>query len=422
MSAGLSVGTETEVAPSEPGRRIPFWAWPLGLAGIIVVLSVLRLVTGEGDIASSGTLGAALAWAMPLALAGLGGLWSERAGVINIGLEGMMILGTWGAAFGAIHGGPWVGVAGAVLCGAVGGLLHALATVTFGVDHIVSGVALNIVALGVASYLAARFFGHLAGGSDVQSPPLPSLPKVGLPGLSGPLGSLEGRGWFFVSDLAALLRAATTNLSVLTVIALLLIAGTWWVLWRTSFGLRIRSCGESPVAAETLGINVYLYKYIAVTMSGGLAGLGGGFLAMVASNAYREDQTGGRGYIGLAAMIFGNWRPGGVLMGSGLFGYMDALQLRGGGAAVHAVLLLVGALLLAIGIWQIMRRHRLVQGTIAIVAGIAVVLLWFTTGTVPGDVTRFAPHLTTLLVLAFASQRLRMPAANGRVYRRGEGH
>ena len=111
---------------------------------MLVALSAIRLVTGISDISSSGTLGATLALAMPLALAGLGGLWSERAGVINIGLEGMMILGTWGAAFGAIHGGPWMGIVGAMVCGAVGGLVHALATVTFGVDHIVSGVALFI--------------------------------------------------------------------------------------------------------------------------------------------------------------------------------------------------------------------------------------------------------------------------------------
>ena len=220
----------------------------------------------------------------------------------------------------------------------------------------------------------------------------------------------------------ALLRAATTNLSILTVIALLLIVGTWWLLWRTPFGLRVRSCGESPVAAETLGVNVYLYKYVAVTASGALAGLGGGFLAMVASNAYRESQTDGRGYIGLAAMIFGNWRPGGVLMGSGLFGFMDALQLRGGGDAIHALLLLIAVLLVGLGLWQVLRRQRYVQGTIAFAIGVAVGVIFVITETVPGDVTRFAPHLTTLLVLAFASQRLRMPAANGKIYRRGEGH
>lgn len=417
------VSPPTRQTPPLPERgRSRVWVWFIGLVGAIALIGIVREITGQNDIFSAGTISAALAWTMPIALAGLGGLWSERAGVINIGLEGMMILGTWGAAFGAISAGPWGGVVGAMVCGAVGGLVHALATVTFGVDHIVSGVALNIVAVGVASYLASRFFGDLEGGSDVQSPPLPELPEVSIPGISGAMVALADHDWFFVSDVAALLSALTTDLSMLTVMGLLLFAGTWWLLWRTPFGLRVRSCGESPVSAESLGVNVYLYKYIAVTVSGGLAGLGGGFLAMVASSAYREGQTGGRGYIGLAAMIFGNWRPSTVLMGSGLFGYIDALQLRGGGEAVHALLLLVAVLLLAIGVWQIVRRQRLVQGSVAVVAGIAVVLVWVVTSAIPGDFTRFAPHLTTLLVLAFASQRLRMPAANGRVYRRGEGH
>ena len=421
MSSDLQVGASTP-APAARRRRAPLWVWLLGIAAAIVLLSAIRLITGRGDIASSGTLSAALAAAMPIAFAGLGGLWAERAGVINIGLEGMMILGTWGAAFGALNGGPWTGVVGAIVCGALGGLVHALATVTFGVDHIVSGVALNIVSLGVASYLAARFFGELKGGSDVQSPPLPALPKLEVPFINEPLADVESQGWFVVSDAAALLRALTGGLSVLTVIGLLLIVGTYLVLWRTPFGLRIRACGESPVAAETLGVNVYLYKYVAVTISGALAGLGGGFLAMVASNIYRESQVDGRGYIGLAAMIFGNWRPGGLLMGSGLFGYMDALQLRGGGAGLHALLLLIALLLVVIGIWQVVRNGRTLQGGVAIAAGVLVGLLWLLTDTVVADVTNFAPHLTTLLVLALASQRLRPPAAVGKVYRRGEGN
>ena len=113
------------------------------------------------------------------------------------------------------------------------------------------------------------------------------------------------------------------------------------MLWRTAFGLRLRSCGENPIAAESLGVNVYKYKYIAVIVSGGLAGLGGAFLAIVASHIYQEGQTGGRGYIGLAAMIFGNWMPGGLALGAGLFGFTDSLKLRGGGENVHALLLLL---------------------------------------------------------------------------------
>jgi simple sugar transport system permease protein len=210
-------------------------------------------------------------------------------------------------------------------------------------------------------------------------------------------------------------------MSILTIIALLLFVGTWWVLWRSAFGLRLRSVGESPVAAESLGVNVLRYKFLAVLVSGGLAGLGGGFLALVAANIYRDGQTGGRGYIGLAAMIFGNWRPGGLLAGAGLFGYTDAVQLRGG-ATVHAFLLLFAVLLVVIGVWQLVRNHRTVQGVLALVVGVLVAWWYFAVDAVPAELTGTTPYVTTLLVLAFASQRLRMPAADGQVYRRGEGH
>jgi len=224
------------------------------------------------------------------------------------------------------------------------------------------------------------------------------------------LGTLERRQIFFVSDLAAILRALVTSVSIVTLIALAMVALTWWLLWRTTFGLRLRSCGESPVAAESLGVDVYRYKFISVLVSGALAGLGGGYLALVAANIYRDGQTGGRGYIGLAAMIFGNWRPGGLVGGAALFGYTDAVQLRGGGSTVHAMLLLLAVLIVGIGLWQILRWHRLVAGW------------YFVSKTVPDEFTGMTPYVATLLVLAFASQRLRMPAADGLPYRKGEGH
>jgi general nucleoside transport system permease protein len=419
-AAGLEVGTQA-VPDRAKRRRYGLKEWAVIAIGVLTVISVLRLVTGADDIASSGALAAAIGLAVPIGLAGLGGLWSERAGVVNIGLEGMMILGTWGAGFFGYHMGPWAGVAGAILMGVLGGLIHAVATVTFGVDHIVSGVALNIIGLGVAKYLAARFFGGLPGGGPTQSPPIKELPSFTVPGLSDGLGTLERKDWFFLSDAAAVLRAICTNLSILTIIAVLLFVATWWILWRSAFGLRLRSVGESPVAAETLGVNVLRYKFLAVLISGGLAGLGGGFLALVAANIYRDGQTGGRGYIGLAAMIFGNWRPGGLLTGSALFGYTDAVQLRGGGA-VHAFLLLFAVILLAVGVWQIVRNRRLVQGVLAIVVGVLVGWWYFAVDAVPAELTGTTPYVTTLLVLAFASQRLRMPAADGQIYRKGEGH
>jgi len=339
--------------------------------------------------------------------------------VVNIGLEGMMILGTWGAGFFGFHYGPWAGLLGAMFCGMVGGAIHAIATVVFGVDHIVSGVAINIIGAGAAKYLAARTFTGTPGGGPTQSPPLAPLPTLTVPGVSSGLASLEQRQIFFVSDLAGILGAFVTNLSVVTVIALALVVLTWWVLWRTTFGLRLRSCGESPVAAETLGVNVYRYKFIAVLVSGAMAGLGGGYLALVAANIYRDGQTGGRGFIGLAAMIFGNWRPGGLVGGAALFGYTDAVQLRGGGSTVHAMLLLLAVLVVGIGLWQLLRRHRVIQGAVAIAAGAIVAGWFFVSDTVADEFTGMTPYVATLLVLALASQRLRMPAADGLPYRKG---
>jgi simple sugar transport system permease protein len=219
---------------------------------------------------------------------------------------------------------------------------------------------------------------------------------------------------------AGIARGLFTGVSLLTVVAILLLVGTWFVLWRTAFGLRLRSCGESPTAAESLGVNVYLMKYSAVIASGAFAGLGGAFLAVVAGNGYREGQTAGRGYIGLAAMIFGNWRPGGLAAGAGLFGYTDSLQLRRGEQSVHALLLLVGALLIIGAIWLAIGRKAVPAAIVAIVGAGA--LAWFgSTDSVPGAFTTMTPYVTTLLVLALASQRLRMPAADGLPYRRGQG-
>ena len=420
MSAsGLTVG-----APPEAPRATRFrLTWRVGLLGVfafLVLLSFVRVVSDANDLTSSGTIGAALAAAVPIAMAGLGGLWSERAGVVNIGLEGMMILGTWFGAYAAFHWGAWYGVLFGALGGALGGLAHAIATVTFGVDHIVSGVAINILALGWTRYLSSLTFANYPGGGDTQSPPLPTIGRMSIPGLDDPLADLQAKHWFFVSDLAGLVRGLTVNVSQLIVVAALLVVLTYFVLWRTAFGLRLRSCGESPVAAESLGVNVYFYKYAAVLVSGGLAGVGGAFLALVSANLYREGQTGGRGFIGLAAMIFGNWRPGGLAVGAGIFGYTDALQLRSGGPSIHALLLLIALLLFAVAAWQFSRRGLRAATVVAILGGVTLGT-YLVSDTVPGQFTSAAPHITTLLVLSLAAQRLRMPKADGLPYRRGEG-
>ena len=425
----LTGSTPTETGDPQPGRapaptrRLPRAGLPfvlIAFALLIVVLSVVSAVTGAEDLTSSGTIGAALALAMPIGMAGLGGLWSERAGVVNIGLEGMLILGTWGAGWAGYQWGAWTGVLVGTAFGAVGGLLHALATVTFGVDHIVSGVAINILGLGAAQFLSVIAFEGVPGGGESQSPPIADIGKLSVPGLADPLLDLQRQEFFLLSDLAGIVRGLFTGVSLLTILCLGLLVGSWFVLWRTAFGLRLRSCGESPSAAESLGVNVYLMKYAAVIASGAFAGIGGAFLAIVAGNGYREGQTAGRGFIGLAAMIFGNWRPGGLAAGAGLFGYTDALQLRRGGESVHALLLPVGVLLLAAAVFLALRR-RPVGAAFAALAG-ALFLLWFAlTDVVPNQFSTMTPYVATLLVLALASQRLRMPAADGLPYRRGQG-
>jgi general nucleoside transport system permease protein len=422
MSGDMAIPSTAVAAPVAPPkrRRINPWYVMIAIAAGFLVLALVRALTGANDLTSSGTVRAAVALAVPIGMAGLGGLWSERAGVVNIGLEGMMILGTWFGAWGAVHYGAWTGVLIGIIGGALGGLLHALATVSFGVDHIVSGVAVTILALGTTRYLSAIAFDDLPGGGITQSPTLPELGTLSMPGVDALLGDVEALHWFLFSDLAGVIRGLLTDVSLLTVVAILLLPLTFYVLWRTPFGLRLRSCGENPVAAESLGVNVYLYKYIAVVASGGFAGLGGVFLSMVASNIYREGQVNGRGYIGLAAMIFGNWRPGGLATGAALFGYTDGLQLRSGGESVHALLLLVALLLVAVAIWQLTRANT-VASSMAAVFALVVGLWFFLSRTVPEEFVQFAPHLTTLLVLALASQRLRMPAADGLPYRRGQG-
>ncbi|WP_435058897.1 ABC transporter permease [Streptomyces sp. bgisy060] len=420
----MSTGTvaKPSAAPKKPaGRRKLTWPWILLIvAAGLVLFSLVRAVSGANDLTSVGQVSGALQLAVPIGMAGLGGLWAERAGVVNIGLEGMMVLGTWFGAWAGYQWGPWTGVVVGILGGALGGLLHAIITVTFNVNHIVSGVAINILAVGFTQYLSNFTFAEAEGGSSKQSPRIDPITRITVPGLSDWLQDVQQKHWFLISDLAGVLGGLVTNLSLLTVVAILLVPATWWVLWRTSFGLRLRSCGENPVAAESLGVNVYRYKYIAVLVSGGLAGLGGAFLAIVSTGIYQEGQTGGRGYIGLAAMIFGNWMPGGMAMGAGLFGFTDSLKLRGGAENVHALLLLVALLLVVAALWQLYRKKYLVAVISAVFA--AGFFLWYAlTDQVPSQFVDAAPYVTTLLVLALSAQRLRMPKADGLPYRKGQG-
>ncbi len=406
--------------------------WSLyGLAGVAIV-SIVQQITGSTDLTSVGTADAALLLAVPIALAGLGGLFSERAGVVNIGLEGMMIMGTWAAGYWGYQHGPYMGVFMAMVFGAVAALVHAVATVTFGVDHVVSGVAINLIAPGIVRYLSVIVYqdSNIPGAGPTQSPSVDPVGTNGLPVLSGGtlfgwhspdlLGAIGQHNILIVSDLARVLRGLTGDVPYITMLCLLLFPLSWWVLWRTRFGLRLRSAGEAPVAAESLGVQVYRMKYAGVVISGALAGLAGGYLAVVASSNYQEGQTGGRGFIGLAAMLFGNWRPGGLFLGSALFGFADALQLRAS-SAVHAALLIVVIGFLAYAAMQVRRGHRAVAAVTSIVA-VAVLVLFLRVQELPGPFVSMTPYVTTLVVLSLATQRLRMPAADGLPYRKGGAH
>ncbi|HAQ22713.1 MAG: ABC transporter permease [Acidimicrobiaceae bacterium] len=404
--------------------------WMLAALGVVITLSICQELARPTttDLISTGTAEATLRRAVPILLAGLGGIWAERAGVVNIGLEGMMVLGTWFGAWGALEFGPWWGLVIGVTGGALGGLLHAVATVGFGVDHIVSGVAVNILAPAMARFLSGEVFAERSGGGITQSPRVDSVGNLDLPFLSG--GDLLGWGtpdllswfvdknWLLISDIAAVLSGITNSLSWASLIALTLIPLSVFILWRTPFGLRIRASGEHPVAADSLGVSVYQMKFIAVVVSGALAGFGGAFIAIEQTGVYREGQVQGRGFIGLATVIFGNWQPVGALLGSLLFGFADALQLRDR-TAVHALLLLVGAALVALALRALMRGKH--SSAAILVCASAAVLWWYAaTEEVAGELPPITPHLVTLLVLVFATSRLRMPAANGLRYRRGQ--
>ncbi|GMQ92709.1 MAG: ABC transporter permease [Acidimicrobiia bacterium] len=401
-------------------RLTPARKYSLILVGGLFVLSVVQLLEGTNQLTAPGTWGAALRLTIPIMLAALGGLYSERSGVINIGLEGMMIAGTWFGAWAGWQYGPWVGVAFGIAGGALFGLIHAIATVTFAVDQIVSGVAINILAAGSMRFLSSVIFTPDTGGGATQSPRIQDfIGTFDVPLLSDWFNALADKSWFFLSDVAGILAGLTTNVSWLTFWSLMLIPATWWLLWRTAWGLRLRSAGENPWAAESLGVRVLRMKYWGVVISGGLAGMGGAYLVVVQAGIYREGMTAGRGFIGLGAMIFGNYNPLGVLAGSGIFGYSDALRLRQN--SVHGILLLIAIGLLLLGLYSLMKRKWEPAGLQGVFA-LLFFIWWFTTDDVPGQIVTATPYIITLLVLALATQRLRMPSADGVQYRKGEAH
>ncbi|MBD2200097.1 MULTISPECIES: ABC transporter permease [Calothrix] len=250
---------------------------------------------------------ATLRLTIPLGFAALGGLYSERSGVLNIALEGMLLTGAFTSAAATFYtSNPWLGILATLLAGALIGLLHAILCITLRIDQLVSGLAINLVAAGLTSFLGRLVF----SGSSTQQ--LPGIPAIIIPGLANipVLGSL-----LFQQD-------------ILVYLLIFLVFLTTYILYQTSFGLTLRAVGESPKAADTAGISVENVRYIAVIISGCLASLGGAYLTLVQVRFFAEGMSAGKGFIAIAALIFGRWHPIYSALACMLFGATEALQLR----------------------------------------------------------------------------------------------
>jgi simple sugar transport system permease protein len=389
----------------------------------LVTMSLSRWLSGTTDLTSSFTVAQTVISTLPILMCGLGGLLSERSGVVNIGLEGMMIMGTWGAGFFGYHFGAWGALFGAALCGGITGLVHAVVVIRFGVDHVVSGVAINILAAGWARFLASALFKGRGSGSETNSPGFnveKGMPTIRFPGMSdgGLFAQIEHHHWPVVSDLAGLTKGLLGLWPVYRLVALAMLPMVAWLVWRTKFGLRMRASGERPSAADSLGVQVGRIRYIAVSASGALAGLGGALLVLNNTGGYVEGQTNSRGFLGLASLIFGNWRPIGVLGGAALFGFLDTVQLTAEPAVISVYLVLaIGA---GYGAWKALRRAKRSQALALLALGIGLLALFVKRMHFDTDLVKGLPYLGTLVVLAVYSRRLRPPAAAGQPWRKGE--
>jgi simple sugar transport system permease protein len=291
------------------------------------------------DIINAGLFAAALRMATPLVFASIGGLFSERVGIVNIALEGMMLTGAFSGVLATfVTGNPWIGVLASILAGGLLGYLHAVLTVKFSGNQIVSGTGINLLAFGATGYLCQVIWGSRGASQTVQGldaisvPLLKDVPFIGeIIGTQNPL----------------------VYISIITVIL------SYILLFKTPIGLRIRAVGEHPAAADTAGVDVYKIKYLFVVLSGMLAGLGGAFLSLGHLNLFVLGMTGGRGFIALAAMILGGWTPFGALGASFLFGFADALQMRlQSAAALPSQIILTLPYILTILVLAVFARKR----------------------------------------------------------------
>ena len=346
--------------------------------------------------------------ATPLVLAAIGGLYSERAGVINIALEGLMLAGAFTAASVTFYAAsPWVGMAAAIGAGILVALVIAVACIKFKADQVVTGTGINIMFLGLPAVLSGAMF--LSSGSTPQIPRENLLPTVSqlLPG--------------FVPQWRIF-----TEVSVVTVLAVVLVIVTAYVLYRTPFGLRLRAVGENPEAADAAGVSVNKIRYLGVILSGALAGIGGAYLSIGQSSLFTRNMTAGRGFIALAALIFGKWRPVQTMLACLLFGFADALTIQMQGVPVSILVLRAGIVLICFALAAFIVRLFVkkigvaVAITFFVAIALSALLIRRTMGMdlveIPVQFIQMIPYVVTIIVLAGFIGQSRAPKAIGIPY------
>jgi general nucleoside transport system permease protein len=321
----------------------------LGIGLLLAVAAFLVWAADGKSFSLTGMLESTVVRAVPIALGGLAGVLSERVAVVNIGIEGMLLAGAFaGAVVGSLAGGV-IGIAGAMLVGGLFGFILGALVITYRVDQIIAGVAINLFVLGMTSYLSSQVltqYRELNNAPVFRAWAIPLLSEIPV------LGPVLFRQNLFVYGAVIMVIVAT------------------YYLFHTRAGLRARAVGEHPEAADTLGINVYKVRYINVTIAGMVAGFGGAWFTLGSVGRFDEGMTGGRGFIGLAAMIFGRWHPVGALMAALVFGFADSLQ----------------------------QKLAILQTPI------------------PSEFLAMAPYIATIILVAGLIGRARAPAADGRPY------
>jgi simple sugar transport system permease protein len=308
IGAGISGALLGLYAAMRDERKLGIWAIVASVLGIASAL----WIQGQSDAAveaviTTGLIASMLRFATPLAFAAIGGIINERAGVVNIGLEGMMLAGAFFGIWATAWSGSWeVGLLMAMVFGGAFALVHAFFSIHLRADQIVVGTAINFLALGLTGYLFRDIYGTQGTPSDIDR-----IPSVNLSFLDGIP---------FIGDVFG-------NLSLMIWLMFALLILSWIVIFRTPIGLRLRAVGEHPRAADTVGISVYGVRYVAVIISGMLAALGGAYLSIGFTGTFNENMSAGRGFIALAAVIFGKWNPFGAFGACLLFGFASALSI-----------------------------------------------------------------------------------------------